>query len=301
MWSASNPSGHNWLYHRFVNPQRRQPNTAWFRSTSFDNPYLPPEYLNSLLQYPAPWVRRYVLCQFDDFAGQIYEGWGWDSHVIEPYELPPGAVVWMGMDPGTRSPTAGLWVHVDAASRTLTGIAEYSENSLNAMQHAARWRQIEAHLQARPAWRVADPSITTRDRGSGLQLDDQYRKLGYHFNLGPKRYEDRIPMLGLLIAQKRFRLTRNCPQTYEQIKNYKWEDMTPAMKARNLEAPEKPHKKDDHLVDCAQYLASRWVAPMKLDPRFPHDDTFSDEAHRIIRRNLMKKRRNSRTSSVGVV
>ncbi len=289
MWSASNPSGHNWLYHRFVNPAKREANTEWFRSTSFDNPYLPPEYLDALLQYPDPWVRRYVLCQFDDFAGQIYEGWGWDTHVVEPYDLERGSVVWMGMDPGTRNPTAGLWVHVDAAKRTLTGFAEYEESGLTVVRHAMNWRQIESKHQVTPTWRVADPSITTRDRGTAMKLSDQYRKAGYSFALGPKRYEDRIPMLGALIAQHRFRLTRNCPRAYEAIKAYKWEDMTPAMRAKDAEPQEVPHKKGSDLVDCAQYLASRWVAPMRL-AAIPKDESFSDEARRIIRKNLQRKR-----------
>jgi hypothetical protein len=34
---------------------------------------------------PTPWVKRYVLCNFDDFGGQIYQNWSYDTHVVQPY------------------------------------------------------------------------------------------------------------------------------------------------------------------------------------------------------------------------
>lgn len=290
MWLASNPAGHNWLYKYFVDPKTRKPNTEYFRSTSFDNPFLPPEYIEALLQYPEPWVKRYVLCQFDDFAGQIYEEWNWDDHVIEPFALPAQNLVWMGMDPGTRSPTAGLWVYVDRAGQygppnTLIGVAEYQETFLAANQHAKSWRELEARHRMRVGWRVADPTITTRDRGTNVQLSEQYRRLGFNFQLGPKRDQDRIPALGQLIHLRRFKVTRNCPQTFEAIKDYKWEDLTPAQRAKGIEPREKPIKRNDHLPNCAQYLASRWQVAPRLE-RPPIDDSFSAQAHRAIRRNL---------------
>lgn len=291
MWCATNPSGHDWLYRRFVDPKHKSPNTEYFRSTSFDNPYLPPEYLESLMNYPKPWVRRYVLCQFDDFAGQIYEDWGWDSHVIDPLDkYPERHTFWMGMDPGTRNPTAGLWVCVDQAKRQLIGIAEYEQHSRAAFQHATSWRQIEQQHKMRVSWRVSDPNaLPVRDRGSNHSLQDQYRRLGFSFQLGPSRHADRIPMLGQMISLGRFKLTKNCPQTYEAIKNYKWEDVTPAQRSKGVDPKETPLKKDDHLVDCAQYLSSRWVSPMRPDPDHGVED-FTRRVNRLTKRALMRKR-----------
>lgn len=289
IWLATNPSGHDWLWKRFVGPEAAL-NTDYFRSTSFDNPYLPPEYINSLLNYPEPWIRRYVLCEFDDFAGQIYEDWAWDTHVIDPIDhYPPGSIFWMAMDPGTRSPTAGLWAYVDRANRRLVGVAEYQESYTNVGQHAANWRKIEAEHKMHVPWRVSDPgSVTVHDRGSNMALSDQYRRLGYNFSLGPRQHKDRIPMLSLLIATKRFVVTKNCPQTYEQIKNYRWEDVTPTQRAKGVDPPERPLKKDDHLVDCAQYLASRWVRPELLSSPIAEDD-FSSKVHRRIREQQRRK------------
>lgn len=301
-WMAFNPEGHNWIYQRFVNRNSKsyRDGSEWFRSTSFDNPYLPLEYIENLLQMPEPWIKRYVLCQFDDFAGQIYEGWNWDDHVIEPIDVakyPQGAVFWHGVDPGTRNPTAGLWVVQDPANRRLIGIAEYEEAGLSSIVHANAWRAIEAKKRMKVSWRTADPNIMTRDRGTNMTLYDQYRRLGYVFNLGPREHKVRIPALGQLISQKRFVVTKECMRAYEEIREYRWEDLTPAQRDKGLDPKEQPLKKDDHLVDCAQYLASRWVKPRRVEQSLEDPNSFeqfSHEAQRAIRKQLMRKQRMAR-------
>lgn len=296
VWLATNPGGHDWLYTRFVDPKQHKPATKYFTSTSFDNPYLPTEYLESLLGYPEPWIRRYVLCSFDEFGGQIYEDWRWDTHVVKPYAtLPSGGVVWMGMDPGTRNPTAGVWAVLDTERRQLVGIAEYEQPGLAAVQHAASFRRIEAEKRMRVGWRVADPSIEVKDRGSNMSLHSQYQRLGYHFQLGPRTHADRIPMLGSMIATRRFVVTEDCPRTYEAIKNYKWTDLTPAQRAKGETPRETPLKKNDHLVDCAQYLSSRWVKPPKITVA-DENHSFSQEVHAAIRK---QNRRNAQFKRQG--
>ena len=288
IWLATNPNGHDWLWKRFVSDEK-MPKTDWFRSTSFDNPFLPQEYLQSLLLYPKPWIQRYVLCQFDDFAGQIYEDWNYEDHVVTKLpDIPSNNVFWMGMDPGTRNPTAGLWVLVDPDTRTLIATDEYQGNAA-AVEHARLWRQIEAKRKMNVRWRVADPNVNTRDRGTNMMLSDQYGRLGFYFDLGPRRHADRIPMLQQLITLRRFKVTENAMQTYEQIKNYRWEDITPAARAKGEDPKETPHKENDHLVDCAQYLASRWVSPRRSE--LPLEaETFSSRAQKTIRKQLAEKR-----------
>lgn len=302
MCLATNPNGHDWIYRRFVDPSSVKPNTEYFKSTSFDNPYLPPDYIESLLQAPEAWVRRYVLCQFDDFAGAIYEDWGWDTHTIPlPRDLDRNSIYWMGMDPGTRNPTAGLWVYLDQPNRRLIGIAEYEESGLAAKVHADAWRSIEAKYKMKVKWRVADPNVNTRDRGTNMSLHSQYQRLGFNFDLGPRTHRERIPMLGQMIHLNKFIVAREtCPRTYEAIKNYRWEDLSAAMRAKGADAPERPLKKDEHLVDCAQYVCSRWTKPL-ADIQEYQPPSFSQQVQRTIRKNIAQKARASKTPTDGVV
>lgn len=292
-WGAANPQGHNWLWRRFVKENR--PGSEWFKSTSLDNPYLPIDYLDKLLSYPEPWIRRYVMCQFDDFAGQIYEDWNYNRHVIKPFKdlrgeyiYLPGTQFWMGMDPGTRNPTGGLWVAVDQAHHRLIAVAEYEEAGLAADVHARAWRGIEANHRMHVSWRVADPSIRMRDRSSNNSLEDTLRRLGFVFHLGPIQEKDRIPPLGNLIHRGQFVVTEECPRTFESIRDYQWKDLTPAQRSSGEDAPEKPLKYKTELVECAQYISSRYQTP-ELRRKVYDDNDWSAEIRDIIHKRVKSK------------
>jgi hypothetical protein len=175
----------------------------------------PHRYVNDMLEMPEPWVRRYVFCSFDDFEGTIYPEWAWDTHVVKPYAYDPRNYFWMGMDPGTDHPTAGVWAYWDPTLPNKSAAWESWSSWLStprlasaASNHVANWQQIEAHgthnLSRYPGRmnvrrRIADPSIATRDRGSMMALETQYLREGFHFEHGPSLIKERMPMLGQLI------------------------------------------------------------------------------------------------------
>jgi hypothetical protein len=300
-WGASNPAGHNWIWKRFVQAkaeaaphhERRQ----YFKSTSFDNYYLTDDYYEGLLAMPEAWIKRYVLCQFDDFAGQIYEAWD-ARHMIPRYArdpftrepmYPAHALHWQALDPGMRDPTAGLWVVVERAPRLrFVGVAEYQEAGLDVVSHTKAFRRIEAAHRLRPAKRIADPNrINVRDNTTPTKLWDVYRRNGFRYDLGPSRYDDRIPALGTLIANGQFVVTEDCPMTYESIRDAKWKDLTPAQRQRGESEPEKPEKKNRHLCDAAEYIAGQHKAPLMAGPNLPdHMPDWQREALAQVRRRL---------------
>ena len=298
IWGATNPAGKDWLWRRF-HPEspHRADGAEMFVSTTLDNPFLPPEYVESLLQYPKPWVQRYVLCQFDDFAGRIYDEWNYERHCIphpdwhawQPTDL-AGRVFWMTMDPGTENPTAGLWLWSDIENRRLVAVAEYEEAGLAADVHAVAWRRIEAQQMMRVRWRAADPNaITQRDRGTALSLQTQYAKLGFNFNLGTSSERDRITALARLIHLNRFVVTERCPKTFEAIKQYQWKDLTPSQRKSGEDPKETPLKKNTHLVECAQFAAGRETPGLSKKQIEDRTRSFHDEVHGAIRKQLARK------------
>lgn len=313
---AANPWGHNWFWEDFVNESTRRRSTEFWTSTSFDNPFLGRAYLERLLAMPDPWVRRFVLCSFDEFAGSIYPEWSWDTHVIEPYKDSAGRYAYdpsswfkMGYDPGTGtvnmltgeakgSLNAALWVYYDKKDHRLVGVAEYAEGGLNVAAHAKAWRKIEAQHGMSVQQRIADPkAVNHRDRGSNRRLSDLYARQGYNFSLGPGGIDDRVWGLGELIANGRFVVTNECVRIYEQLLNYRYEDLTPAQMDRGTTA--KPLKKDVDLVDAAQYAVSRYVPPAKVEKPPPDPETQHDlEIHALIRKQVQERaRKNAQSSS----
>lgn len=289
-WAGTNPEGHNWVWRRFIKEDHKD--REWFKSTSFDNPYLTNDYLSYLLTFPEAWVRRYVLCQFDDFAGQIYEEWSHDHIVVPTAELLQQPRVWMALDPGMRDPTAGLWVAVDRENHRLVGIAEYQANNLATDVHAREFQKIESAGRYRVEYRVADPTIRKRDNNTGMSIETFYAKQGFRFHMGPIRYDDRIPVLGNLIHRKQFVVTEACPMTFESIRDAKWRDLTPTQRAREEDAPNKPLKRNRHLCDCAEYVASKFLKPGGVDIAVP--EGWSADIVRAIQNKVKQSRPGSR-------
>lgn len=303
--SAANPAGENWVWQRFVGPNRAA-NTAWFKSTTLDNPTLAISYVESMLSYPAPWVRRYILCEFDEFGGSIYPEWNAETHIIKPYrnlqgkyEYEPDGFFIMGFDPGTHAKNAAVWCYHDRRRNAVVAVAEYAETGMAASEHARSWRKTEALHGMKVRRRISDPIITTRDRGSNMQLSDIYRRNGFNFEQGPRAIEQRLWPLGEMIANRRFLATTDCPQLAAQLGGYRYEDLTPVQREKGREP--KPLKKEVDLVDAAQYVASRYIAPPKIVPT----DDKAQHAHEIrdaIRKQLRDQKvlRNHDLGSIAV-
>ena len=259
---ASNPAGQDHLYDMFVNPATRRSDSSIHLSTPMDNPYLPPEYIDMLLQMPVPYIRRFVSCRFDAAAGRVYPEWDYNTHVV-PAMRPGyyGEVMFMAMDPGILAPTAVLWAEIDKPRGRIVICGEYQEPGRGAPEHAAAWRARESRMRpAKVTRRIADPNISKRDQGTSMELADIYQRLGFNFERGPVRQDVRIPALANLIATKQIVCTTACPLIFEQINNARWEDQLPRL--RDLgEFREKIKKGNDHLHDCAQYLATVYVPP----------------------------------------
>jgi hypothetical protein len=275
MCVASNPAGHDHLYEMYVDPKTRRGDCSLHLSTPMDNPYLPPEYIDFLLQMPLPYIERFVECGFAAAEGRVYEEWGWDTHVLRP-RAPGGfgPTMWMTMDPGILAPTAGLWCEVDVKAGRLVAVAEYQEPGRNVEQHAQAWRDVERRLlPALTVRRAADPNITKRDQGTLTELSDLYSRKGFNFERAAVRQDVRIPALANAIASFEFVCTEACPRLYSQILEARWEDQAPRL--RDLgDYKEKIKKGNDHIHDCAQYAAAMHVpmARKAAPPAPPRDD-----------------------------
>jgi hypothetical protein len=86
------------------------------------------------------------------------------------------------------------------------------------------------------------------------------------------------------------------PALYEQILNYRWEDLTPTQMEKGREL--KPLKKDVDLVDGAQYAVSRYVPPPPVEPKALPDleDQHAKDVHAAIRKQLARNRRRNARS-----
>jgi PBSX family phage terminase large subunit len=306
---CTNPNGHDWIWEYFVKDSESHPGRRYFRSTSFDNPTLydangePGPYLQGLLTMPEIWVRRYVLCEFDAFEGQIYE-FSYDTHVHTHFEPPKDWERAMGLDWGLRNPTAIVWW---ARKPGTTKWYQYREwQSYDPTDQGARETAVTPTVHEVAAvihqlergetikWRVADPAIRQRQSDSGKSVHYWFTKHGLHFQLGMKDYSSRINAFGQLLSNREYSCSDQNPMTSMAIQQYRWSDIS---STRDTDGPERPHKKNDHLVNACEYLATIFAATKAPAPKV-EKPTLHDEIWATVKRQI-KQRRNKRTYSYG--
>ena len=284
---ATNPNGHDWIWDHFVNQSSE--GRRYFRSTSFDNPTLyrddgrPSDYLESLLAMPEMWVRRYVLCEFDAFEGQILE-FSPADHVVNHFDPPKDWERAMGLDWGLRNPTAVVWWARKPGTMRWYQYREWQTYDPTDAVSRESYVTMSVHDIARTIkalegdekikYRAADPAIRNRMGESTKSVQHWFSTHGLDFQLGSKDYSSRINALNQLLVRGELVLSTACPMTSVAFQQYRWAAI---QVSRETDGQEKPRKKDDHLVDAAQYIATLFYGEAPAPAPEKPVKTFNDE------------------------
>jgi PBSX family phage terminase large subunit len=112
-----NPEPGTWIDDTFRKPileNKPNPDHHFIESASYDNPYLPAEYVATLrATYPEDMVKRYIEGRWDVFENQIYSEFEYKVHCINPFEIPKTWERIVSLDHGMVNPTAVLWSAID--------------------------------------------------------------------------------------------------------------------------------------------------------------------------------------------
>ena len=288
-FGTTNPEGHDWVWKRFIASAERieripsgkkdvpEKIRAWGKNTflmssySSDNVHLPKDYVPNLVaRYPDEWVKRYVYGSFDTFSGLIYANYRDDEPFLyDPRNvtIEPGWNRFVALDWGYRNPTAIVWGAVDfdgnlyiydeyyAGGKVVSEVAEI----IKAKSGNANIRQY-----------LIDPSTRNNNGNGGRSILEEFAECGLYFNLAKNEVRAGINRVQEYLkiganGYPKLRVNRHCENWRREIQTYKWKDL----KANaTQDAPEKPVKKDDHLMDATKYLvAYLYDTPMKSTQR----------------------------------
>jgi len=303
MVSVSNPDGQNWIWKRFIDD--KEPNRRLFRSTSFDNPTFfdengqPNEYLKSLMLMPPLWIDRFVLCKTDTFSGQVYPQFDAKTHVHEHFE--PTGPEWergMGLDWGIDNPTAiGWW----ARQKGTTKWFKYREWQSYDPDEAGSRERNDVHSVADVAaliheleqgeeikWRGADPMLFRKQTGDkdNETIDYFFRKYDLFFQPGALRDAPRINSMNQIIGAGDCSISYACPLTIRYMQQYRWERLK--VNQLGVNEPERPLKKNDHLLNADQYLMTLFTQATGL-PEAPKQPSWNDLVWDKVRRQRSAK------------
>jgi hypothetical protein len=232
--STANPGGigHGWVKDRFITAappmtpiveeveiafpdghrERRPRSRIFVPATVFDNEALlknDPDYVTSLASMPEAEKRALLYGDWDSFSGQVFTEWrndpehykdGKNSHVIDPFLIPPDWTVWCSLDWGYSRPFSVGWYAVDR-DRRLYRVREFYgctgvPNQGVRMEPAEVAREIkrieneDPNLKGRDIRRVGDPAIWgsdgTESIGALMERERVYFNKGDHARIDGK-------------------------------------------------------------------------------------------------------------------
>jgi phage terminase large subunit len=284
-----NPNGHNYLWKRFIDPNRKPLWKKLYRcveATPFDNPNLPKDYLEQFEGLPKHWYDRFVLGSHEVFVGQIFTDYNPDVHVIDPFYIPPEWERWCCIDPGIGHEGAVSWVARDHYDNCY-----YYREVVEAGQPVDWWADQIEQCESRADWGGPEEGITARLIGPESQQraqTDGRTVYGVFTEEGIDDLElaDKDPIARINRITSRLRpqhghlhplgdgeddrgapslyFFANCTYTLENLPQYRWK---PQRIQYSEETPaEKPRKKDDHTIDNLGHIL---VSIGDSDPEVP--------------------------------
>jgi len=309
-----NPDGHNWLWRRFINPNRKPKWKHLYKcveATPFDNPNLPQDYLEQFESLPDHWYQRYVLGSHEVFVGQIFVDYNPDIHVIEPFHIPREWERWCCIDPGIRHEGCATWMARDYLNNWY-----YYREILEAGRDVSWWAEAIADAEDSRDWggpdeeifvRLIGPESQQRSQTDGRTVKGVFEEEG----VDDLEVADRDPIArisritsvlrplagharpewargladdqhgGVLdgdddsLSSPRLFIFNTCGKLLDYLPQYRWR---PQRTNFSEEAsPEAPRKKDDHNIDCLGHIL---VAAGDSDPEVPDNSKVRDPQSR---------------------
>lgn len=253
LMATTNPDnpGH-WLRKEFLQRAGELDLRSWhFRLD--DNPSLDPAYVAALkAEYSGLWYRRFILGDWVQSQGAIYEMFDIDRHVV--HEL-PRIDRWLcdAVDYGTVNPYADVLLGL-GTDRRLYVVSEYRHDSRLARKQCTdaeyskargRWLASVPHphtgtVGVAPEWTVVDPSASSyieqlhRDGISGVTPADN-------------TVLDGIRTVAGLFSADRLRVHVSAQGLIDELPGYAWDEDAAEL------GEDKPVKADDHSCDALRY------------------------------------------------
>ena len=258
-YATCNPAGHDWLYYRWkVNEMNREAGNTYneqyrlFEAQTYENIYLPKDYLEELMQYPEQWRKRYVECSWDNFEGLVYAEYDENKHLIDGFEPKEGHRYQHihVLDYGYTNPTAILFAAYDLDEQVCYIYDEYYKTGMIIPDIANDYKAMNKYW--RDAYRLADPSIYSTDKdGKSIYVD--FLAQGIFWGRANNDKARGFNRVNTLFKQGRLKVTKNLINFRKEIGDYRWKE---ASLFGDKNAPEEPKKAKDHLMDCLRYLAN---------------------------------------------
>ncbi|MBU1213501.1 MAG: phage terminase large subunit [Alphaproteobacteria bacterium] len=260
VFGTTNPGApSHWLYQRaFVEGK-----IEIVESSTLDNPFLPPDYIEVLKGFTGRYRDRYVLGKWVGFEGLVYDNWDPATHWIEPFDIPVDWPRFRTIDFGFTNPFGcGWWAQVPPGKEE-----EYKEQGWKGFylyrEIYMSQRTVEVHARDIVRYSRDDPAVTATfsdwDSGDRAILE----KNGVPTVAAKKDISSGIQEVYQAIDDNRIRIFKNSlverdqelvnaklpTCTVEEFPNYQWAEVPTGKNQKEI-----PRDKDNHGMDMVRYL-----------------------------------------------
>jgi phage terminase large subunit-like protein len=266
-------NGMTWSFKKLVKASRRDSSVGYF-------------HLDTLSNYTInrkEWIKNSALLSEKEFSirikgervaneGLVYFMFSDQTHIIQPFELPEGTQLFLGVDFGLNNPHAGsLWAITPEGRKYIIDEYYVSGRTVDRNGEAqGRWVR-EKWGKYKLRWVVVDPmSGEQREGQSGEKNHSVYRKAfcseaGFGkvvpVLLGDRTkgaVEHRINCMRELLTPDNSGLSEllmfsNCVNHMSEFEEYVWN----TRKDENLNQYERPKDAHNHLMNAAEYVSER--------------------------------------------
>ena len=220
-----------------------------FLSSSRDNIYLPPGFINSVTAGKSrAWIRKNIDCYLDVKEGAVYPDFF--TCVVEPFPIPKTWKRVYGFDKGYRDETALLCGAIDPETSIIYIYDEYYVAEQPISFHAV---QIPPYIT--PFQRLypiqSDPSIRSRNEQNGESYQTYFYRVSGGIWLEPANnaIDLGIEKVRDYMYVGKLRIFSSCENLKKEASKYTYSPID----SRNAD---KPIDKYNHLMDCLRYLVS---------------------------------------------
>lgn len=267
LFATTNPDGPAHWFKKQVVDRAEALGYKVFRFTLVDNIHLAAEYVAQISrEYVGLWFRRFILGEWVQAAGAVYEGWDEQRHVIAADQIPAMRHVMMfGADYGTVHPTRGYLLGIGpdtrpdhASEERLYVLDEWRPGPMTIGEHSADLRQwLAARTHWTPEWIAYDHASAT----FGLQLhhDGYVNVMRAHKAVLPG-----IRTVAALLGVDKMVVSDACTELISKLPGYVWDEKA------TKRGETAPVKADDDEADALRYTVftarSMWRDSIPLAP-----------------------------------
>lgn len=248
--AATNPaSPSHFLYQRFY--VNKSPNRRVINSTTFENSFLPKDYLDSLKELPEKLYNRFVMGEWLELDKSIYSMWDRQKH-IKTRSMGEFQRYYLGCDWGWTNPTAIGLFGVDG-DNNLHLIEESKESKIligEVVEKCQKYYKLQPIV-------VVDPSAPA--------LIAEFERAGFTVKKANNSVDEGITRMQNLLGKDKLTVDPSCVEFIKEVENYIYDDKG------------KPVKINDHMMDCCRYICQEVDTTMSSAPVLLGFDDFDGE------------------------